>query len=475
MSIREKLELAIAAIPVDSVVEKLSNGDSRIFHISALRQQAKKFEDVCQASFTPCTDVGFLEYLEKLDPDVPSTDHTDAVSILTYHKSKGLEWPVVILASLEKAPYDPNLFEITQGIVAGSIFKSTEPLANRVVRYLPWPFGGLKSIAELDAKTSGLKEIDEIRYTEQSETRRLLYVGMTRAREKLILLETLAKGGVPASMLSVLTNAGKAILSFDNQKGKIISGKDQFDCVFKTLSTVVSGDVVDQAKKISISLPQGNPLVGDVKPLYLQPSHLTQEKAPSLAVNISLGRSFEWGNKLLLKRIKDMKEEHSERADFIGSAVHLFLGSDESSGNVEERAIHAKKILERWCLTETLDVDDLIKASDRLNSKVLELWPTSKMYKEIPIELNLDGSIIRGAIDCLVVTDKEVAVIDHKTITATAKEMNEIGNKYKYQLAAYASAAKKHFSGKKVSTWIHNPDGWFCEVILNDSEASRAT
>ena len=86
--------------------DKLSNSDSRNFHISALRQEAKKYEDVCQTAFLPCSDMGFLEYLSKNEPPIPSTSHTEAVSILTYHSSKGLEWPIVIMASLDKEVHE---------------------------------------------------------------------------------------------------------------------------------------------------------------------------------------------------------------------------------------------------------------------------------------------------------------------------------------------------------------------------------
>ena len=80
--------------------------------------------------------------------------------------------------------------------------------------------------------------------------------------------------------------------------------------------------------------------------------------------------------------------------------------------------------------------------------------------------MSLDGSIVRGAIDCIVITENEIVVIDHKTLTATDDKMLEVGSKYKYQLASYSTAVQRHFKGKKVSTWIHNPDGWMCEVVL---------
>ena len=465
MSIREKLDLALSSIPVDSVIEKLENGDKRIFHISALRQQAKSYEDACQSSFLPCTDTGFLEYLEKIDPPVPSTAHTEAVSIATYHSSKGLEWPIVVMSSLDKAVHEPNIFQVRQEMIAGAKFQSNNPLANRVVTYLPWPFGDHKKIDELDARTSTLPETAELRYAEESETRRLLYVGMTRAREKLVLLNTIKKT-IEDSMLGVLSNDGKAILNFDPDNSKIGVSKKKFDCVYKGAITTPTAAYVSQEKR-SIVLPQGIPLVGEIKSLYLQPSHLSKEAVPSLSKSTKLGRSFNWGSKLLLKKVKEIKDEKSERADIIGSAVHLFLGADDLKAELKQRSELASNILKQWILTETLTPEGLIESSDRLNKMINETWPSAKVYREVPMEMSLNGSIIRGAIDSLVVTDSEIAIIDHKTLTANFDEAENVANHYQLQLAAYAQAASSHFKGKKITTWIHNPDGWMCEVILD--------
>lgn len=465
MSIREKLDLALSSVPIDAIIEKLANGDNRTFHLSALRQQAKKYEDVCQASFIPCTDTGFLDFLEEVDPPIPSTAHTEAVSIVTYHSSKGLEWPIVVMSSLDKAAHEPTLFQVRQEMIAGAKFQYNDPLANRIITYLPWAFGDYKKIDELDALTSGLPELAALRYAEESETRRLLYVGMTRAREKLVLLNTIKKT-VEDSMLGVLSDNGQAILGFEPANSKICVGKTKFDCVYKG-SSETSVDSYESDERQSIVLLQGTPLVSNVKPLYLQPSYLTKENVPSLVNKVKVGRSFNWGSKLLLKKIKDIKDEKGERADVIGSAVHLFLGADDLNGDPNKRSEFAQNILKKWIITETLEAESLIQASDRFYKTIQETWPNSKIYREVPMEMNLDGSVVRGAIDSLVIAESEVAVIDHKTLTASFDEAEKISNHYQLQLAAYAQAAKAHFSGKKVTTWIHNPDGWMCEILLD--------
>jgi hypothetical protein len=276
---------------------------------------------------------------------------------------------------------------------------------------------------------------------------------MTRAREKLVLFNTIKKS-IEESMLGVLQKDGQTLLSFNSDNSKIMVSKKKFDCIYKTVPSVANGTFVT-SQNLSIVLPQGTPLAGDLKPLYLQPSQISENDSSLSVSEISIGKIFKWGTKKILKRVKD-----DDRADIIGNAVHLFLGSD--NGKLD----HVDTILKNWNLNETLDADELVEASVRLHTAIKELWPNGKAYNEIPMEMNLEQSIVRGTIDCLVVSENEIAVIDHKTLTTTDDKMLEVGNKYKYQLASYVAAIQRHFKGKKVSTWIHNPDGWMCEIIL---------
>ncbi len=474
MSIREKLDLAIASVPVDSVVEKLTHGDSRIFHLSALRQEAKKYEDSCHTTFVPCTDQGFLDYLERMKPLIPSTNHSQAISLSTYHSSKGLEWPVVVLFSLNQSPKNASLFGIRAEMLPGICFDSQQPLANRIVTYLPWPFGNFTSIPEIDAKASQSKELNAIQESENSELRRLLYVGMTRAREKLILVNNLGKFSIEDSMLGVLSSKGKCVFSFAQDSNEVIAGNKHFSCKYRILDTPVEstnhekGDKKDEKKSnTSLLLPQGTPPSGEVPPLYLQPSHLQKEILPDLLCRTKLGRHFNWGTKMLLKRLHsgESKNENIINYDVIGTAVHLFLGSDDVTLNEYTRITNAKFILEQWKIINLIDESDLVASSDRLFKTVSQLWPGSNIQREVPMELTIGDSILRGSIDYLVFSDNEIAVIDHKTILTPLDNFEEVSKKYQLQLSSYVSAVKSQFNTSKVSAWIHNPDGWLGEVV----------
>lgn len=104
-----------------------------------------------------------------------SAEEADAVKILTEHNAKGLEFPVVILYDLSSSLRSPrarqNFFR----------YRAEEGLAQLYLKEQP---DGLRLIEGARSRAFRLHED----FAERSEDFRLLYVAMTRAEERLILL-----------------------------------------------------------------------------------------------------------------------------------------------------------------------------------------------------------------------------------------------------------------------------------------------
>ena len=188
MTITEVLDLVLERIQIRYLVQHWDKSNQRLDNIALVRGLAKQFEDLCKRTHRPSTPAGFVIYLDELSQNEKDTksggENENAVNVLTYHKSKGLEWPAVICGSL-----GANLRVNPFGVKV--INESTEMdvdnlLANRWLRYWVSPFGKKPEKSLFFERLSK----DDVYLTEtkeaQEEEARLLYVGITRARDYII-------------------------------------------------------------------------------------------------------------------------------------------------------------------------------------------------------------------------------------------------------------------------------------------------
>ena len=126
--------------------------------------------------------VGFVDYLKQHPIEYPGDDN--GVSVMTYHNSKGLEWPCVILCSLHKAPVvaDKTFF----GVLTYNTAKDTS------LRQIPY---AIKDICSgIMDRFEDNEFFQDIKSATINEAKRLMYVGMTRPKEQLILTTLKPKG-----------------------------------------------------------------------------------------------------------------------------------------------------------------------------------------------------------------------------------------------------------------------------------------
>ncbi|MCB2154730.1 helicase-exonuclease AddAB subunit AddA [bacterium] len=153
----------------------LPNGDQRRLNLQYLQDRAVQFDSFRR------TGLGrFLEFIEDLiqrgeDLGQPSAapPESDVVRIMTIHKSKGLEFPVVIVPFIGKRL---NFQDARADVV-------WDREAGFAVRYLPERRYG-------ESRRSIAREflVDAMLDRARSEELRLLYVAMTRAKERLFLI-----------------------------------------------------------------------------------------------------------------------------------------------------------------------------------------------------------------------------------------------------------------------------------------------
>lgn len=178
-SIRDLLQRILDDHDYLNYVTALPAGSKRRANVEMLLTKASAFEKT--SYFGLFHFIRYMEQLEKYDVDYGEADtldeNADVVRIMSIHKSKGLEFPVVFVSGLSKRF---NMQDANQSLivdmdlgVAVDYVDSVRRIKNKTLRR-----------AVLSAK---MKE-DNL-----AEELRVLYVALTRAREKLILTSVLEK------------------------------------------------------------------------------------------------------------------------------------------------------------------------------------------------------------------------------------------------------------------------------------------
>lgn len=177
LSISDMLDRVLVDTKIETFVAAMPDGRRRLANIKKLGVYARRFESVRTASL-----LDFLRYIDKcrihdMDFDDPNaaTGTDQVVRIMTIHKSKGLEFPIVIIPMLEKA----FRFNDKKGAVAVS---SDYHLIIDKMKTLK---SGIKvKKKSIKGEVVSLLEKKEVK----AEEARLFYVAMTRAKEKLVML-----------------------------------------------------------------------------------------------------------------------------------------------------------------------------------------------------------------------------------------------------------------------------------------------
>ncbi|HLY10858.1 MAG TPA: UvrD-helicase domain-containing protein [Planctomycetota bacterium] len=166
--VRDLVDLIFRDISALEIAQSGYHGEQAVANLLKLRAKAAELESKAGCTLREFLDAAMLAVRDlEEEGESPLADETlDAVRILSIHRAKGLEYPVVILPDLHRAKQGRQI---------------------PTVRY-DWPTGtlGVKLGDAMNAGAAALGHLDRER--EREEWRRLLYVAVTRAKELLLLL-----------------------------------------------------------------------------------------------------------------------------------------------------------------------------------------------------------------------------------------------------------------------------------------------
>ena len=401
--------------------------------LHALVDFAVKYEDHCALLHLPSSITGFLKYLG--ENSLPVSGSTKGVQFFTFHKSKGLEWKTVIVMDCD----DDFLYQhrfIKYNILGAQHVRLTPPSKSNlfpevVISVLPNLFGGSNGIAKewLNIITQS-ERFMEVTRSEKEETKRLMYVAMTRPRDKLILALN-GKGKQPKPLsafqkMDVLIPSNYLGASCD------LFGTGVFaDRLPNAAEDIQYNHKSEQNAVVNLSVkPEKNPL-----PKKLQPSSM-----PGGTVKASL---YDCGSSITVTGSPDYAA--------LGTCIHnIFCVAD----NKNEQEI--TQMVKAYGFSENiLNPGEIKKAWESLTNYLSKTYgPAKNKFHELPFTQELNTrQIVNGSMDFVWECDKGFVLVDFKTYPGSKESITDQNSphyvgKYKGQLECYEQALTA--AGKKV-------------------------
>jgi ATP-dependent helicase/nuclease subunit A len=185
-AIEELVDRALTVTGYDLAMLAMPGGRRRLANVRKLMRLGREHEALHGPDLR-----GFLDALDARERGGESVregeapvegEALDAIRLMTIHRSKGLEFEIVCVADLGRSPRPPSaILRVDPGRATAEgpgLPASPERIGLRLARA-----GAAGRESALDYSAIG----EEVRAAEEAEERRLFYVAMTRARERLVL------------------------------------------------------------------------------------------------------------------------------------------------------------------------------------------------------------------------------------------------------------------------------------------------
>ncbi|WP_418790010.1 helicase-exonuclease AddAB subunit AddA [Phosphitispora sp. TUW77] len=435
-------------------------------------------------------------------------ENEDVVRVISIHKSKGLEFPVVFVAGLGK---QFNTSDLSEKSLLHKKMGLGLPVVDPVLR-LTYP-----TIAQHAIRLALKNEL-------LAEEMRILYVALTRAREKLVLVgtvqtlpqashcwcETARRAGskqcsLPENSLILARNCldwlgpalarhpdGIALRKMSPQTEEdfpLLTDSTRWEIVFpgpnvsKQVLPEVSCEYAEQLEKVKHMEPVAvDQKYGEFlkKCLNWKYPYKIFAGIPAKASVTELKKRFatadleETGADLMIEKMSDMPairpkfiQQHSGlSAAEIGTAMHLVMQHMKLEEELNRDSVvrQVQKMQEAGLLTDeqavSVNIDVLLKffrgpLGHKLKSALRvkrELpftlaLPISEIYSAAGDfgDINEEKVIVQGIIDCLIEEADGYVLIDYKTDSVAPGRILEAANKYMGQLNLYGLAVERIF------------------------------
>lgn len=456
-------------------VRLMPNGEVRKANLKMLFDRAKEYEKI---SFKGL--FNFIRYLEKIknnNSDLASAkvigENEDVVRIMSIHKSKGLEFPVAIISRTDKKFNQKDLTDsilMHQDIGFGIQYINYD----RQIEY-----------------TTAAKEAIKLKIKEESiaEEMRILYVALTRAKEKLIIT------GVENDLEKALEQKKDLLENYEKENGKInhlILKKDLsylgwLELVYLNHEDIAEYMVLNKIYKKDILKEDDKKEEKEIKSIDENQEELDKIskilnwkynylEMTSIQSKMSVTKIKELKNKDEIKqekvetKPKFMEEKKALTSAEKGTLIHLILQKLDFSKKYTKQeieqyieALYEKQIINKL-QKDSVNGEKIYKI---VTSKFFENMQKAKeIYKEVPFYTyinskeiydteNEENILVQGIIDLYYITrENEIILVDYKTDYVENEQ--ELVKKYKVQLEIYKKALEEALNQKIKETYIYS-------------------
>ncbi len=458
LSVYELLNMIIEDSKYFNLVALSFAGKNSVNNVKALLKQAYEFESDGYKGL-----YAFNKYIETLKSKEidfglsNQMEDDDFVTIMTIHNSKGLEFPVVFLSTMQKQfnmmdSRSKLLVHDKYGLGVDIYYPDDDIVVNSPIKRI------IKSAINAD---------------NLSEELRLLYVALTRAKERLYL-----SAGVNEKYLENLDSKIEEYRMGKQVSEALVSSARSFlDLVLMGLSrTSVFDDLFEEKyytsgeeAKMKLALINIEDEVFEMRH-NLKAEELDEETKQEIRKNLGFSYKYESKTKEVLRttvsKLKEGEEKPSLRAskqsipDAEISGARLGTIYHDIMRVIDFSAIKSlddvRKFLgdleaESFLSSEEKDAIDAKKIygflSSEMGKRVVKAFEKGKVYREKPFILGEDIGdgdmvLVQGMIDLYFIENDKIVLLDYKTDKVGSGYENILAERYEVQMSYYKKAIK---------------------------------
>lgn len=476
MPLDEFIWYIYSATGYDSYVSLMPNGKLRVANLRMLFEQAQKYE---QANFKGLYNfIHFIHKVKKSNSDLGAAkiigENDNVIRIMSIHKSKGLEFPVVFLCNTAKKINMQDLNEsvlLHQEIGLGPQYINYE----RKIEY-----------ATLAKEAIKIKLMDEA----IAEEMRVLYVALTRAKEKLIITGIEKDASKELEEKQEILGSTEGKISTQILK-KYKSYLDWLEFIYlkekEELNPILEFTVHPKTELLELKEKKNTNTNIDFKKVEVSTNiknllnwaypRIEASKIVSKTSVTELKKNKEQKKEAIISECKIETpqflqiEQNLTKAE-IGTATHLVLQKIDLKKEYTEEELKefiAQLVAKNLLTNMQAEAINQRKIFRFLNSHLAQkLKEAKEIYQETPFYINLkakevynttieDPILVQGIIDLYFVDKNDnIVLVDYKTDYVENKEEKILIEKYKKQIEIYARAIQEAIGKPVAEKYIYS-------------------